>query len=149
MAMFQIKRQLTFERTVKVRVPSSKDASRVEEFTGVFRVLPDDEMAAALRLIPYLQAGATPDPEEAGELLSADPVDEVAARSPMQGVEFELLRRVWVGWSGVADPDGDGSTPWTWSPEAREELLRWPYIRSGVMSAYHDAIMGKKVARGN
>lgn len=62
------------------------------------------------------------------------------------GNDEDLLRRVLVGWQGVADPDGD---PFDYSEERRELLIGIPYVRTALVSAYLDCSFGKAAARKN
>ena len=56
----------------------------------------------------------------------------------------EQLRRVWIGWDGIANENGEALS---YSDEAREMLIDMMFIRVPVLKAYVDAVTGVK--RGN
>lgn len=57
----------------------------------------------------------------------------------------DLVRRVLTGWDGVADADGQ---PIEYNEDAREMMIRIPYVRAAMVSAYLECSHGK-AARKN
>ena len=55
------------------------------------------------------------------------------------GNDEDLVRRVLIGWSRVADADGNALA---FSAEARETLIRIPYLLSAIAAAYRYCVSG-------
>lgn len=58
-------------------------------------------------------------------------------------MEEGVLREVLVGWADGEIQSAAGDTL-DWSPENRDRLLKIPYVRTAVMTAYVDSISGRK-----
>ncbi|WP_126975036.1 hypothetical protein [Frigidibacter oleivorans] len=72
--------------------------------------------------------------EDAPDIFRARSSEEIAA----------FFRAAWVGFEDVADANG---APLPWSDAARDELLRLPWVRTGLVAAYVAAVT--KVRQGN
>lgn len=77
------------------------------------------------------------------ELLPQDEFREIYAQE--NASDEDLLRRVLTGWDGVADAEG-GAIDYT--PDTREMMIRIPYVRAAMVSAYLECSHGK-AARKN
>ena len=62
------------------------------------------------------------------------------------GNDEDLLRRVLLGWSDVADADGN---PLAFGSETRETLIQITYVRSALVAAYMECCSGREAARKN
>lgn len=62
------------------------------------------------------------------------------------GNDEDLLRRVLVGWQDVGDADGEAID---FNADAREMMIRIPYVRAAIVSAYLECSFGKAAARKN
>lgn len=78
------------------------------------------------------------------ELLAQD--DFAAIYREEGGNDEDLLRRVLIGWSEVGDPDGN---PIEFDKDARELLIRIPYVRTALVAAYIECSSGKAASRKN
>jgi len=78
------------------------------------------------------------------ELLAQD--DFAAIYREDGGNDEDLLRRVLIGWSEVGDPDGN---PINFHNDTRELLIRIPYVRAALVSAYLECSLGKAALRKN
>ncbi len=74
------------------------------------------------------------DQDEIDETLGGDYDDDDSA-------DRDLLRKVLVDWKQVADEDGNAIE---FSDEARDRLLRIPYVRVALVRAYFQAIAGRR-----
>lgn len=62
------------------------------------------------------------------------------------GNDEDLLRRALVGWVDVGDADGN---PIDFNEDARELMIRIPYVRNALVTAYLECTLGKEAARKN
>lgn len=74
------------------------------------------------------------------------PSDEFQAIYERGGNDEDLLRRVLVDWDGVADADGH---PIPFSEEARDALIRIPYVRVALITAYMEMSQGREARQKN
>jgi hypothetical protein len=81
-------------------------------------------------------------------LLPQDELDTVieASRDGDGGGDANVLRRVVKSVSGIEDADGKAID---YSDDLLNRLLKRPNIRSAMMTAYFDAVIGKKGKRKN
>lgn len=77
------------------------------------------------------------------ELLPQDEFREIYAQD--NASDEDLLRRVLTGWDGVADADGQ---PIEYNEDTREMMIRIPYVRAAMITAYLECSHGK-AARKN
>ncbi|MDO5704036.1 MAG: hypothetical protein Q4G49_03055 [Paracoccus sp. (in: a-proteobacteria)] len=77
----------------------------------------DQELTARFRVLPWSETRDT----------DGDPAEQ--------------LRRIWIGWEGVVDPEGN-AVPF--SNAARDQLIDLLYVRVAVLEAYSKAITGAK-----
>lgn len=66
------------------------------------------------------------------------PADDIAPASEAGDEAF--LGRVLLGWQGVQDEEGN---PLPFSDEARDRLVRIPYVRRALILAWHEFIQGR------
>lgn len=77
------------------------------------------------------------------ELLPQDEFREIYAQE--NASDEDLLRRVLTGWDGVADADGGTIAC---NAETLETMIRIPYVRAAMVTAYLECSHGK-AARKN
>lgn len=110
--MFTFTDRYTFEWPVRVKLPTA-EGEIVQEFTGEF-LLPDDELDIFTQVEAETAAG-------------------------MVEATRERLSKWWIGWSGIAI-EGGGAL--SFSPEARDKLLRQRAVRIAVDVALYEAVLG-------
>lgn len=112
--MFQLEDDITFQWPVEVMQPSKEKPGEFVKhvFTGVFRAMTADE-AKAFDEETIADIGRKPDERKHGP--------------------NELMKRVLVGWFSVSDAQGK-ETPF--SPEARDRLLRYPWVQIALNKAW-------------
>lgn len=76
------------------------------------------------------------------KLLEQDELDAVMEH----GGDREIGCAVLVGWDGVADDNG---APIAFSEDARDALLKIPYVRAALVGAYFQCASGREAARKN
>lgn len=80
------------------------------------------------------------------DLLTQTRLTEVMAEERNADQDAALLREVVVGWSGVANEDGE---PVEFSAAALADLVDISYVRSALIRAYFEAASGNAAARKN
>lgn len=103
----------------------------------MFRVVDAYECEAQVTVMP---PGAEPQPFTARFRLGADDLDALA--DPDRAAD--AIACVWIGWSDVVDEDGK---PVPFSPEMRDRLLKYPFVRAAVVRALA-TVLGRG-GRGN
>lgn len=79
-------------------------------------------------------------------LLPQSEVDDLIAAARNGDEDADLLRKVLVGFSGVADAGGN---PIDFSEASRDRLLNISYARSALVQSYFKAAGGNRPKRGN
>lgn len=76
-------------------------------------------------------------------LLDQDEIDETLGGeyNEDESADRDLLRKVLVGWKQVANEDGNEIE---FSDEARDRILKIPYVRIALVRAYFKAIAGRR-----
>jgi len=111
---FSITGKHTVEWPVTAYVPLDGGKKGILKFQGTFEILPQEELDA----IPV--GDESPDPK---------PYD------------LRVLDRVLQGWRDLPGEDG-AHVPY--SEENKAAVLRWPFMRLGLMDAYKTAVSGRK-----
>lgn len=99
-----------------------------------FRFNPRPETTAQVSVNVPVEAGVEPMSFTARLLVLPETERREIADDPVAA-----LRRVWLGWDGIEDPDG---RPIPFSETARDELLEYDYIVLGLSQAYARATAG-------
>lgn len=76
------------------------------------------------------------------ELISQEEYDAFYAENGER--DIGLARRVLTGWDGVADAEGN---PIDFNGDTKEMMVRIPYVRTGIVTAFIECLYGKAAAK--